>query len=41
VLNASDHLPGLANIYLTGAYLYTYSNGKFTLDGSGLTQAAK
>ena len=41
VLNASDHLPGLANIYLTGAYLYTYSDGKFTLDGSGLTQAAK
>jgi branched-chain amino acid transport system substrate-binding protein len=41
VLNASDHLPGLNNIYLTGAYLYTYSNGKFTLDGSGLTQAAK
>jgi branched-chain amino acid transport system substrate-binding protein len=41
VLNASDHLPGLANIYLTGAYLYTYSNGNFTLDGSGLTQAAK
>jgi branched-chain amino acid transport system substrate-binding protein len=41
VLNASDHLPGLNNIYLTGAYLYTYSDGKFTLDGSGLTQAAK
>jgi hypothetical protein len=41
VLNASDHLPGLANIYLTGAYLYTYSSGKFALDGSGLTQAAK
>ena len=41
VLNASDHLPGLNNIYLTGAYLYTYSAGKFTLDGSGLTQAAK
>ena len=41
VLNASDHLPGLPNIYLTGAYLYTYSNGKFTLDGSGLTPAAK
>src|SRR5579859_4182291 len=41
MLNASDHLPGLDNIYLTGAYLYTYSNGKFTLDGSGLTQATK
>jgi branched-chain amino acid transport system substrate-binding protein len=41
VLNASDHLLGLPNIYLTGAYLYTYSNGNFTLDGSGLTQAAK
>ena len=41
VLNASDHLSGLANIYLTGAYLYTYSKGNFTLDGSGLTQAAK
>jgi hypothetical protein len=41
VLNASDHLPGLPSIYLTGAYLYTYSGGKFTLDGSGLTQAAK
>jgi ABC-type branched-subunit amino acid transport system substrate-binding protein len=41
VLNASDHLPGLDNIYLTGAYLYTYSDGKFTLDGSGLTAAAK
>jgi branched-chain amino acid transport system substrate-binding protein len=41
VLNASDHLPGLDNIYLTGAYLYTYSAGKFTLDGSGLTPTAK
>jgi branched-chain amino acid transport system substrate-binding protein len=41
VLNASDHLPDLPNIYLTGAYLYTYSNGNFTLNGSGLTQAAK
>jgi len=40
-LNTSDHLPGLANIYLTGAYLYTYSNGNFTPNGSGLTQVAK
>jgi branched-chain amino acid transport system substrate-binding protein len=41
VLNASDHLPGLANVYLTGAYLYTYSDGKFTPDGSGLTSAVR
>ncbi len=41
VLNASHHLPGLANIYLTGAYLYTYSNGNFTPDGSGLTSTVR
>jgi branched-chain amino acid transport system substrate-binding protein len=41
VLNASDHLPGLTNVYLTGAYLYTYSDGKFTPDGSGLTSAVR
>ena len=36
VLNAENHLPNFPNIYLTGAYLYRYSDGSFTAVGSGL-----
>jgi branched-chain amino acid transport system substrate-binding protein len=38
VLNASDHLPGLPNVYLTGAYLYQYKGGKFTEAAEGLVK---